>query len=180
MLQEAEEEDMDTTVIEMNAWVDAILKVVYDHGTASGRNMIFSSFNPDVCLMLSFKQPSIPILFLTEGGTREMADFRSSSLQEAIRFASRWNLLGVVSAVEPLVLCPRLIKVVKETGLVCVTYGTMNNEAQNVRLQVEQGVDALIVDRVLAIDKELRGGEQGEEVVPIREVVPAEDVAKET
>ncbi|KAF8543531.1 glycerophosphocholine phosphodiesteras-like protein Gde1 [Trichophaea hybrida] len=153
-LQESEEEEMDSTVIEMNAWVDAILKVVYDHG--KGRNIIFSSFNPNVCLLLSFKQPSIPILFLTEAGTREMSDIRTTSLQEAIRFASRWNLLGIVSAVEPLVLCPRLIRVVKETGLVCVTYGVMNNEAQNVKLQVEQGIDALIVDRVLAIDKALR------------------------
>lgn len=56
MLQETEEEEMDTTVIEMNAWVDAVLKVVHDHGIGSGRNMIFSSFNPDICLMLSFKQ----------------------------------------------------------------------------------------------------------------------------
>ena len=55
-------------------------------------------------------QPSIPILFLTEGGTAKMADIRASCLQEAIRFASRWNLLGIVSAAEPLVLCPRLIR----------------------------------------------------------------------
>lgn len=56
MLQETQDEEMDNTVIEMNAWVDAVLKVVYDHGTGSGRNIIFSSFNPDICLMLSFKQ----------------------------------------------------------------------------------------------------------------------------
>lgn len=153
-LQESEEHDMDATFIEMNAWVDTILKVVYDH--MKGRNIIFSSFNPDVCLMLSFKQPSIPILFLTEGGTSEMSDIRSTSLQEAIRFASRWNLLGIVSAAEPLVRCPRLIRVVKETGLVCVTYGVLNNEEANVKAQVEQGIDAVIVDRVLAVDKALR------------------------
>ncbi|KAI5795074.1 glycerophosphocholine phosphodiesterase-like protein Gde1 [Geopyxis carbonaria] len=168
MLQETQDEEMDNTVIEMNAWVDAVLKVVYDHGTGSGRNIIFSSFNPDICLMLSFKQPSIPILFLTESGTRALSDIRASSLQEAIRFASRWNLLGIVSAVEPLVLCPRLIKVVKETGLVCVTYGVMNNEAENVKLQVEQGVDALIVDRVLAIDKALRPSGDDEKADPLK------------
>lgn len=109
-LQESEEHGMDATVIEMNAWVDTVLKVVYDH--MKGRNIIFSSFNPGVCLLLSFKQPSIPILFLTEGRTHEMSDIRSTSLQEAIRFASRWNLLGIVSAAEPLVLCPRLIRYV--------------------------------------------------------------------
>ncbi|KAG0639665.1 glycerophosphodiesterase GDE1 [Tuber brumale] len=153
MLQESEDQDMDTLGIEMNSWVDCVLKVVYDH--ANGRDLIFSSFNPDICLLLSLKQPSIPILFLTEAGTQPMADIRASSLQEAIRFASRWNLLGIVSAVEPLVLCPRLIKVVKESGLVCVTYGVMNNLPANVKLQTEQGVDAVIVDSVLAIRKGL-------------------------
>jgi glycerophosphodiester phosphodiesterase len=65
-----------------------------------------------------------------------MADIRASSLQEAIRFASRWNLLGIVSAVEPLVICPRLIKIIKESGLVCVTYGVMNNLPKNVKVSL--------------------------------------------
>ncbi|KAF8445528.1 glycerophosphodiesterase GDE1 [Terfezia claveryi] len=153
MLQESEKEEMDTFGIEMNSWVDTVLKVVYDKG--QGRDIIFSSFNPDICLMLSLKQPSIPVLFLTEGGTTEMADIRATSLQEAIRFASRWNLLGIVSAAEPLILCPRLIRIIKESGLVCVTYGTLNNTPDNVKVQVEQGVDAVIVDSVLAIRKGL-------------------------
>ncbi|KAI5804158.1 glycerophosphocholine phosphodiesterase-like protein Gde1 [Peziza echinospora] len=153
MLQESEQEDMDTFGIEMNEWVDCVLKVVYDHG--KGRDIIFSSFHPDICLMLSFKQPSIPILFLTEGGTAKMADIRASSLQEAIRFASRWNLLGIVSAAQPLVLCPRLIRIIKESGLVCVTYGMLNNAPENVKVQVDQGIDAVIVDSVLAIRKGL-------------------------
>lgn len=54
MLQESEQEDMDTFGIEMNSWVDTVLKVVYDNG--KGRDIIFSSFHPDICLMLSFKQ----------------------------------------------------------------------------------------------------------------------------
>ena len=88
-----------------------------------------------------------------------MADIRATSLQEAIRFASKWNLLGVVSAAEPLVLCPRLVKVVKESGLVCVSYGVVNNESENVKLQVQEGIDAVIVDSVLAIRKGLTGEE---------------------
>ena len=117
--------------------------------------MIFSSFNPDICLLLSFKQPSIPVLFLTDSGIEPVGDLRASSLQEAIRFASRWNLLGVVSAAEPLVISPRLVKVVKESGLVCVSYGVINNDPKKVQLQVKEGIDAVIVDSVLAIRKEL-------------------------
>lgn len=133
MLHESEEEEMDAYAVELNSFVDTVLTKVYDLG--EGRNMIFSSFNPDVCLLLSFKQPSIPVLFLTDSGSHPVGDVRASSLQEAIRFASRWNLLGVVSAAEPFVLCPRLVRVVKESGLVCVSYGALNNEPENVKVR---------------------------------------------
>ncbi|KAL8695683.1 MAG: hypothetical protein Q9224_003239 [Gallowayella concinna] len=159
MLHESEEQEMDTYAVELNSFVDKVLEKVYDLG--GGRRVIFSSFNPDVCLLLSFKQPSIPILFLTDAGTSPVGDIRASSLQEAVRFASRWNLLGVVTAAEPLVLCPRLVKVVKESGLVCVSYGTANNDGEKVRLQVDEGIDAVIVDNVLAIRKGLTGRMEG-------------------
>ena len=123
---------MDTYGVELNSFVDTVLTKVYDLGKT--RNIIFSSFHPDICLLLSFKQPSIPIFFLTDAGTTPVGDIRASSLQEAIRFASRWNLLGVVSAAEPLVISPRLVKVVKESGLVCVSYGTLNNDPDNVKV----------------------------------------------
>jgi glycerophosphodiester phosphodiesterase len=156
MLFEFEDEEVDTYAVELNSFVDTVLTKVYDLG--KGRQIIFSSFNPDICLLLSFKQPSIPVLFLTDSGTFPVGDIRASSLQEAIRFASRWNLLGVVSAAEPLVISPRLVRVVKESGLVCVSYGTLNNDASKVQLQVKQGIDAVIVDSVLAIRKELTEG----------------------
>ena len=157
MLYESEAQQMDTYAVELNSFVDTVLTKVYDLN--KNRPIIFSSFNPDICLLLSFKQPSIPILFLTDAGTCPVGDIRASSLQEAIRFASRWNLLGVVSAAEPLVISPRLVKVVKESGLVCVSYGVINNEPEKVKLQVQEGIDAVIVDSVLAIRKGLTGSE---------------------
>lgn len=126
MLHESEEQEMDTYAVELNSFCDTVLSKVYD--LAGERHIIFSSFNPDICLCLSYKQPSIPILFLTDAGCAPVGDIRASSLQEAIRFASRWNLLGIVSAAEPLINSPRLVKVVKESGLVCVSYGTLNND----------------------------------------------------
>lgn len=155
MLYESEEHEMDNYAVELNSFVDTVLEVVYTHMAKAPRNIIFSSFNPDICLILSFKQPSIPILFLSDAGTSPVGDIRASSLQEAIRFASRWNLLGIVSAAEPLVTCPRLVRVVKESGLVCVSYGALNNENRNVELQAKEGIDAVIVDNVLAIRKGL-------------------------
>jgi glycerophosphoryl diester phosphodiesterase len=130
MLHESEEEEMDTYAVELNSFVDTVLTKVYDMG--QNRDILFSSFNPDICLILSFKQPSIPVLFLTDAGASPVGDIRASSLQEAVRFASRWNLLGIVSQAEPLVLCPRLVRIVKESGLVCVSYGMLNNDGVNV------------------------------------------------
>ena len=145
MLHESEEHEMDTYAVELNSFCDTVLEKVYDHlhldhTTASpadaGRHIIFSSFNPDICLCLSFKQPSIPILFLTDAGTSPVGDVRASSLQEAIRFASRWNLLGIVSHSEPFVNSPRLVRAVKQHGLVCVSYGTMNNVPRLVQVRL--------------------------------------------
>lgn len=133
MLFESEEQEMDTYAVELNSFCDTVLTKVYDLGKK--RNIIFSSFNPDICLLLSFKQPSIPILFLTDAGMSPVGDIRASSLQEAIRFASRWNLLGIVSAAEPLCNSPRLVRAVKESGLICVSYGVLNNDPRTVQVR---------------------------------------------
>lgn len=155
MLDEAEKESMGEIAIDLNFYVDTILKVIYDENT-TGRDILFSSFHPDVCLLLSLKQPTIPILFLTEAGTEFMADIRASSLQNAIRFAKKWNLLGIVSAAKTLVKCPRLTQVVKSSGLVCVTYGVENNSPDLAKIQMKAGVDAVIADSVLAVREGLR------------------------
>ncbi|KAF4979710.1 hypothetical protein FZEAL_4138 [Fusarium zealandicum] len=169
MLHESEEHEMDTYAVELNSFCDTVLSKVYD--LAGERHIIFSSFNPDICLCLSFKQPSIPILFLTDAGCCDVCDVRASSLQEAIRFASRWNLLGIVAAAEPFINSPRLVKVVKENGIVCFSYGVLNNDPVMVQRQVKQGIDAVIVDSVLAIRKGLTSGETPSE--PMNGVIEA-------
>ncbi|KAK6461591.1 Glycerophosphoryl diester phosphodiesterase family-domain-containing protein [Scheffersomyces coipomensis] len=155
MLDEAQEENMGEIAMDLNYYVDTILKTVYDENT-SGRDILFSSFHPDVCALLSLKQPTMPILFLTESGTSPMADIRASSLQNAVRFAKKWNLLGIVSAAGAIVKTPRLAQVVKSSGLVCVTYGGDNNDPELAKIQMKAGVDAVIVDNVLAVREGLR------------------------
>ncbi|AET40946.1 glycerophosphocholine phosphodiesterase Ecym_7094 [Eremothecium cymbalariae DBVPG len=153
MVDEAEEEHISPVAIELNHWVDTVLQVVYEN--AGGRDVIFSSFQPNICIMLSLKQPSFPILFLTEGGKVRRCDMRAASLQNAIRLAHRWNLLGIVSAADPIVIAPRLAQIVKSSGLVCVTYGVQNNDPETARIEMDAGVDAVIVDSVLAVRKGL-------------------------
>ncbi|CAB4400624.1 unnamed protein product [Rhizophagus irregularis] len=149
MIDEAEADSLPAYHTELNLFVDTILQCVYDH--AQERNIIFSSFHPDICLMLAFKQPNYPVFFLTDCGEEKMADARCNSLQVAIRFAKFADLLGIVTKSVPIIEAPILVKTIKETGLLLFTYGSMNNDVTNVRLQRKAGVDAVIVDSVLAV-----------------------------
>lgn len=153
MPDEATKEEMGQIVVEMNFWIDTVLDVVFKH--CKDRDIIFSSFHPDICMMLSLKQPHFPILFLTEGGSSEMFDYRCLSLKNGINFANKWNLLGLVTAAKPIVMAPRLAQVVKSSGLVLFTYGVQNNDPDIAKKELRAGVDAVIVDNVLAIRKEL-------------------------
>lgn len=153
MSDEAHKEEMGQIAVEMNFWIDTVLEVVFKH--CKDRDIIFSSFHPDICMMLSLKQPYFPILFLTEGGSSEMFDYRCLSLKNGINFAKKWNLLGLVTAAAPIVMAPRLAQVVKSSGLVLFTYGVQNNDPDTAKKELRAGVDAVIVDNILAIRKEL-------------------------
>jgi glycerophosphodiester phosphodiesterase len=87
MLHESEEEEMDQYAVELNTFVDTVLQVVYDH--SNQRRIVFSSFNPDICLMLSFKQPSIPVLFLTDAGTSVVLQIPWSCVHGSLGWSRR-------------------------------------------------------------------------------------------
>ncbi|RUS26593.1 Glycerophosphoryl diester phosphodiesterase family-domain-containing protein, partial [Jimgerdemannia flammicorona] len=156
MTDEAEAEDLPPSHTELNAFVDTILRCVYDHAVAQDRKVIFSSFHPEVCLMLNLKQPNYPVFFLTDCGYFPQADVRCSSIQEATRFAKAADLLGIVTASEPVLEAPRMVRTIKETGLLLFTYGALNNEVGNAKLQRSFGVDAVIVDSVMAVRRGLQ------------------------
>ena len=83
--------------------------------------------------------------------------------------------VGVVTAAEPLVISPRLVRVVKESGLVCVSYGTLNNDPSKVQLQVNEGIDAVIVDNVLKIRKGLTEAESKAKAAVVNGIVQVHD-----
>ncbi|KAL6055494.1 Glycerophosphocholine phosphodiesterase [Balamuthia mandrillaris] len=139
---------------ERNKTVDAILKVVFDFAHEQ-RRIVWSSFDPDICIMLSLKQPRYPVLFLTAAGTQVLLDQRMNSLQQAVRFAKSVNLLGIVSKVTPLLMSPSLIKIIKSSGLLLATYGADNNEEENRKLQEKWGVDFIISDHANPVQRKL-------------------------
>mmetsp|Transcript_13114 Transcript_13114/g.52304 ORF Transcript_13114/g.52304 Transcript_13114/m.52304 type:complete len:689 (+) Transcript_13114:22-2088(+) len=132
-----------------NEIVDAILDVVFTYAHVD-RQIFFSSFDPPTCQMLALKQPRYPVFFLTTAGYESCpSDPRCNSIYEAVRFAKAANLMGIVSYAKPLVLAPSLIRTIKQAGLLVVSYGSENNEIENIELQEEYGIDAIISDHQL-------------------------------
>ncbi|KAK3331402.1 ankyrin repeat-containing protein [Apodospora peruviana] len=148
-LHEANDAGVAPVAIDLNTFVDVALETMHKYATPN-RKIMLSSFTPEICILLSLKQKTYPVLFITNAGKVPMADMevRAASMQVAVQFAKRWDLAGVVFSCEVLLLCPRLVGFVKGKGLVCASYGTLNNQPGNVEIQVRAGVDIFIADRV--------------------------------
>ncbi|KAF1998334.1 GDPD-domain-containing protein [Amniculicola lignicola CBS 123094] len=155
-IHEALEAGIAPVSIDINIFVDTILDTIARFG--GGRNIILSSFTPEICILLAIKQKSYPVLFITNAGKRPLSDKekRAGSLQVAVRFAKQWGLAGIVAAADALVLCPRLIGFIKSHGLICGSYNGLNNEPANVELQVKAGIDLIVADRVGLISQTLK------------------------
>ncbi|KAJ1800625.1 Glycerophosphocholine phosphodiesterase [Coemansia sp. RSA 2399] len=140
------------TNFEVNLFVDKILDVVFKYvGTEnSGRRrrpIVFTSFHPDICLLLAHKINSdVPIMLLTDAGMSEMADCRCNSLDAAVRLCNWAGLAGIVTHVAPISQSPRVASLVRRHQLVLATYGTPANQPEHVRQQQAYGVDIIIVD----------------------------------
>ncbi|GLB07400.1 hypothetical protein AtubIFM57258_002736 [Aspergillus tubingensis] len=158
-IHEATEAGVAPVAIEINIFVDKILEKVFTLGNS--RNIILSSFTPEICILLAFKQQTYPVMYITNAGKPPVTDRekRAGSLQAAVRFAQRWDLNGIVLASETLIICPRLIGYVQRSGLVCGSYGPLNNIPENAQLQVDAGINILMADRVGLIAKALEDRE---------------------
>lgn len=154
--------------VDINGYIDAVLQVVYDHinitmsARTSRRNVIFASFNPDVCHALNLKQPNFAVFYECHCGYDVAGDVDrpavgsgqqryAESIKEAVRFAKNCNLLGIICAALPLVRVPFLIKAIKESGLLVATFGKENGQAANVELQSRNGVDGIVMDGVYRV-----------------------------
>lgn len=135
MLSEATVDwNMDPFFIEANFFADTILLCLSKH--ISTRAVLLSSFSPEICILLARKQFRWPVVFGTDSGNWQPTDVRATNLQEAISFAKKWELDGVVLASEPFVLAPQLVGFVKGKGMVCATYGELNDEVEGATVSV--------------------------------------------
>lgn len=62
--------------------------------------------------------------------------FRTLSIREALLFAKAAKLPGIVSNALPLVRCPEIIRYIKSSGLLLLTYGGISNDPEAVLIQV--------------------------------------------
>ncbi|KAJ1733031.1 Glycerophosphocholine phosphodiesterase [Coemansia biformis] len=140
---------------EINLFVDRILDVVY---AAAPRPLVFTSFHPDICLLLAHKaRGDFPIMLLTDAGMSAMADRRCNSVDVAVRLCKWAGLAGVVSHVGPIAQSPRVAALVRRHNLALATYGDLNNHPEHVQLQQAYGVDVVIADDVRGALAAVRG-----------------------
>lgn len=90
--------EMDRINKNPNLYLDCILDVVLTK--AGSRRVVFSCFDPDICVMLRLKQNIYPVMFLSQGITERYAPFhdpRCDTIETAVFHANSNGLLGIVA-----------------------------------------------------------------------------------
>ncbi|XP_050371881.1 glycerophosphodiester phosphodiesterase GDPD3-like isoform X2 [Argentina anserina] len=126
--------------------LQVVLQVVNKY--AKDRPIMFSSFQPDVVLMMRKLQSTYPVYFLTNGGSEIYKDVRRNSLEEAIKVCMAGGLQGIVSEVRAILRDPNAVTRIKDSNLCLLTYGQLNNVPEKVYMQHLMGVEGVIVDLV--------------------------------
>lgn len=134
---------------EIDRMLSAILPVVAAH--ARGRDVFYSSFDPDVCTELRRRQSAHPVYFLSGCGLYEHADPRRTSVPAALAFAEEGRLSGIVVPASVLLQQEGIVESARDCGLQVMTYGLENNDGASLERQAELGVAAAIVDEVDAV-----------------------------
>ncbi|KAL2021146.1 hypothetical protein VTK56DRAFT_7452 [Thermocarpiscus australiensis] len=118
---------------DLNAFIDAILTVVFDHARAQRaqspdavRSVVFSSYNGSVCTALNWKQPNFPVFLCNDLGMQHrqeeggVAHHRASSIKDAVRTAQSNNFMGLICCERLLEMVPKLVDAIKSHGLALV------------------------------------------------------------
>lgn len=134
---------------ELNLFVDTILQTVLAHGNK--RKIVFSSFNPDICTVVRYKQNKYPVLFLTSGECTKYDkyhDKRTHSIQDASNFVETTGILGVSVIAEEIQRDPSQVQLVKGRGQVLFCWTDDQNNPAIVQHLKSLGVDGVIYDRI--------------------------------
>jgi CDK inhibitor PHO81 len=108
--------------VNINAFGDAVLGVVFDHARAlreqapdAMRSIVFSSYNHTVCTTLNWKQPNYPVFLCNDLGREDqtgqslsvqISGRRTTSIKESVRIAQNNNFMGLICCSRLLVSAP--------------------------------------------------------------------------
>lgn len=135
--------------IDKNLYVDCILEVVL--AKAGKRRIVFSSFDPDICIMVRNKQNIYPTMFLTLGTTTRYKRYHNplcNTIENAVKFSVANELLGIVAHSEDLLRDSTQVNLVKDNGLVIFCWGDDNNCKDTIKFLKDKGLHAIIYDKV--------------------------------
>lgn len=141
ILYPSESEDFNLGVqssIDINTFADAILTEIFDHARGMRaaspdhmRSIVLSSFNPNICTALNWKQPNYPVLLCNDLGRMqssaqpdsvlESEPVRGTSLKETARLSQMNNFMGLTCSTRILQMVPALTETIKQAGLVLVS-----------------------------------------------------------
>jgi CDK inhibitor PHO81 len=162
--------------LNLNDFVHSVLQTIFDgsgllNANFPRRKITFTSFCPDVCSALNWKQPNYPVFLGSICGrgsdrlpTSTAAgagkdDRRVSSVGAAVEFAKANNLLGIFVDAELLVQVPSLVDGIHSAELLVGAYGIFGSLASVATGSFRDSsiVDAFIVDGVVSfVDNSMR------------------------
>mmetsp|Transcript_11690 Transcript_11690/g.20757 ORF Transcript_11690/g.20757 Transcript_11690/m.20757 type:complete len:325 (-) Transcript_11690:1097-2071(-) len=133
---------------EVQRMLQPILQVVNRFCANSTRTLVFSSFDPDICIELQQMQTRFPVLFISGCGLYQHVDVRRTSIPAALQLAASNVLAGVVVPTSILMANKPMVQVATAQGLKVLTYGLENDDAACIEQQLDLGVHGAIVDDV--------------------------------
>ena len=132
----------------MDTYVSRILETTKKF--AHRRQIVFSSFEPDICLLARMKQKVYPVLLLIVEENRSVEetlnDGRVLTIERALEFSQKAHLDGIILDARWIKKYPTLVGKTKHFEKKIWTYGLLNNQASFVRYQYKLGVDRVISD----------------------------------
>jgi len=154
---------------QLDAFLAAVLAVC--ERAAGSRRVFFSSFDPDAACAMRRLTARWPVLLLTDAAGDpgsawpRHSDARRNGVRTALAVAVAGGLAGIVTEAGALIAQPALAAEVRATGMLLATWGSANTQPEQVRLQAQLGVCALITDSIrtalTAIDAEPPSDDNG-------------------
>ncbi|KAG9509483.1 Cystinosin-like protein, partial [Fragariocoptes setiger] len=132
---------------DVNNFVDKVLDVCLKY--CEVKNIILSSFEPQVAILLRLKQSAFPVVFLTEGVTSQYEpymDKRTRNLRTGIRFAQAFRMSGIGILADFYLEDSKLIERVHNCKMKALAWGDIINSYDVFGKLENSGIDGLIFD----------------------------------